>query len=317
MRKANLTRAYGCAQRLCCGTCSRLSGVASRYLEAPASVAVGDYINWDRNSKMWFRVAAIDWHRRMVKVQESTEVRALGAGPLRLRFVGDDDADLLGERKGSEGAEGSNQSRRSTVARPPRWIHMARLAGALVRRSKLSGRGQPIVYKLPRPSSEWGMRKLREWSREDKARMEEEAARAEEQAAVRELEAQAERRLAARHRRVAVCRRLLWKLDDSRSDAFQEWLRVGAALYMVSPSPPLGYDLLVAVLQERDTVRSSWLHGVTWCWPYLDAVAARCAWCASSPVSCPKTRSSRMWLPQRCFQTGLSGPLGSPLGGKN
>ena len=97
MRKANLTRAYGCAQQLCCGTCSRLSGVASRYLEAPASVAVGDYINWDRNSKMWFRVAAIDWHRRMVKVQESTEVRALGAGPLRLRFVGDDDADHDGD----------------------------------------------------------------------------------------------------------------------------------------------------------------------------------------------------------------------------
>lgn len=112
----------------------------------------------------------------MVQVRRSNEIKALGAGPLRLKFVGGaKDAD--GGDDESKGHEGE----RGPAKVPPRWIPMSRLSGGLVRRAKLSGRGDPIVYKLPEPSPEWGLRKLRQWAREDKERMAKEEQQAREQ----------------------------------------------------------------------------------------------------------------------------------------
>ena len=208
--------------------------VFGRFLEAPATVSVGDFLSWDRTSKLWYKVEALDWTRRMVKVHIAKTVRALGAGPLRLRFVGVADnstpnaADELGGSGGGDGAAEENRSkprRRGDV--PPMWIHMSKLSGALVRRAKLTGRGQPVVYELPRPSPEWGLRQLRQWVREDKKRAEEEARKAREEEALRELEDRAAARRAAKLKRVAVCREWLWKLDDTRCDDFQDWLKVG------------------------------------------------------------------------------------------
>lgn len=107
------------------------------------------------------------------------------------------------------------------------------------------------------------------------------------QEAVRELQERAEQRLRARRRRVASCRRMLWRLDESRSDNFQEWLRVGAAMYMVAPCPPLGYALLCAVLQERDTVCAvvQGASGAATCL-FLTCRRFACA-CASQPGVIP------------------------------
>ena len=149
---------------------------AFRFLEAPATVSVGDYVNFERSSKDWFCVEVLDWQRRMVRVRKSKDVRALGAGPLRLKFVGGD-GDTDGGDSESKGHEGTHTHAKV----PARWIPMSRLSGGLLRRAKLSGRGDPIVYKLPEPSPEWGLRKLREWVREDKERMAKEAQQAREQ----------------------------------------------------------------------------------------------------------------------------------------